>query len=192
MSRLILFSGGVESTALLTQSKPDDLLLTIEPTYPNDRPSFDPVKADQLASYYGLKVHYCKVNIPIEPKPFRFVHQMRIFVSLANLWVAKSSEITEVWCGRNSKEPSEGITPFINQMMAAWNVLQPRVPFLHPLDHLSKRAQWEMIPADLKPLVSSCMYHRMCGTCRKCMELVCLSENLPRVISADNTQSFLP
>jgi len=190
MSRLILFSGGVESTALLTLAKSDDILLTIEPTFPNDLPSYSAPKIDAIAEYYGLKIRYCKVEIPIEPKPFRFVHQMRIFVSLANLWVAKDWAITEVWCGRNVKEPNDNLRPLIDQMMNAWNVLQPRVPFQHPLDHLSKRQQWDMIPADVKPLVSSCMYHQMCGTCRKCMELVCLSETLPRVTNADSTQSY--
>lgn len=181
MSRLILFSGGVESTALLTMSRPDDVLLTIEPAYPQDVATFRRSSAEQIAARYGLKMNLAQVKVPLDPQPYRFVHQMRVFVSVANLWVAKDVSITEVWCGRNAKEPGPSLAPFINQMMAAWDVLHPRVPFLHPLDHLGKREQWGMIPAELKPLVSSCIHHTMCGQCKKCMEWVCLSESLPGV-----------
>lgn len=179
MSRLILFSGGVESTALLGQSRLDDVLLTIQPTYPNDLATFRKNSAEALAKHYGLKMQYARIELPIEPQPYNFVHQMRVFVSIANLWVAKDVNITEVWCGRNSKEPKLLLAPFINQMMAAWDVLHPKVPFLHPLDHLSKREQWELIPGNIKPLVSSCIHHRICGRCYKCMELTCLSESSP-------------
>lgn len=192
MSRLILFSGGVESTALLTQSRPDDVLLTIEPAYPHDVATFRRASAEKIAARYGLKMNFAGVTVPLEPQPYRFVHQMRVFVSVANLWVAKDSSITEVWCGRNAKEPGASLAPFINQMMDAWDVLHPRVPFLHPLDHLGKREQWELIPQDVRPLVSTCVFHRMCGTCKKCLELTCLSESLPRVTSSEATQPTLP
>jgi 7-cyano-7-deazaguanine synthase in queuosine biosynthesis len=192
VSRLILFSGGVESTALLTQSRPGDVLLTIQPTYPNDLTTYRQGSAEQIAERYGLKMNFAGATVPLEPRPYRFVHQMRVFVSVANLWVAKDASITEVWCGRNAKEPGPSLAPFINQMMDAWDVLQPTVPFLHPLDHLSKREQWELIPQDVRPLVSTCMFHRMCGTCKKCLELTCLSESSPRVTSSAATQSIQP
>lgn len=187
MSRLILFSGGVESTALITQSLPGDVILTIKPTYPNDLASYRQETAERIAAMYGHEVHYAGATIPLEPLPYRFVHQMRVFVSVANLWVAKDASITEVWCGRNAKEPGPALAPFIDQMMAAWSVLHPGVPFLHPLDHLSKREQWDLIPLEVRPLVSTCMFHRMCGTCKKCLELTCLSESSPRVTSSADT-----
>lgn len=177
MSRLILFSGGVESTALLSQARPGDVLLTILPTYPNDWATFRKNSAEAIAKHHGLEIRYARIEMPLEPMPYTFVHQMRSFISVANLWVAKDKLITEVWCGRNSKEPGESLAPFIEQMMAAWAVLHPAVSFLHPLDHLSKRQQWELIPATIRSLVSTCMFHRMCGTCKKCLELTCLSES---------------
>lgn len=183
MSRLILFSGGVESTALLSRSQLGDVLLTILPTYPNDVATFRKGTAEDIAHHYGLEVRYARIEVPLEPLPYNFVHQMRSFVSVANLWVAKDTAITEVWCGRNAKEPGPTLAPFIDQMMAAWAVLHPAVPFLHPLDHLSKREQWELIPSALRDLVSSCIHHRMCGTCKKCLELTCLSESSPRITS---------
>jgi hypothetical protein len=187
VSRLILFSGGVESTALLSQARHDDVLLTIQPTFPNDTTTYRQKTAEKIAAWHGFRMNYAGAMIALEPHPYRFVHQMRVFVSLANLWVAKDERITEVWCGRNSSEPGSSLAPFINQMMDAWDVLHPRVPFLHPLDHLSKRQQWELIPLEVRPLVSSCIFHRMCGTCKKCLELTCLSESLPRVTKTGDT-----
>lgn len=188
MTKLILFSGGVESTALLTQAKPEDVLLTIQPTYPNDRPTYRTSYAEDVASFFGFRIHYAGATIPFEEVPYNFVHQMRTFVSLANLWVAKDSRITEVWCGRNCKEPSPKLIPFIEQMMEAWKVLHPQVAFLHPLDHLTKKEQWDMIPVAIRDKVSSCVFHRNCGTCKKCLELVCLSENLQRATKTETIQ----
>lgn len=187
MSRLILFSGGVESTALLSQAKPEDVLLTILPTFPSDMATFRKKSAEAIARHYGLEVRYVQIEILLEPLPYTFVHQMRVFVSVANLWVAKDTRITEVWCGRNIKEPGSAIASFIEQMMSAWKILHPQVSFLHPLDHLSKREQWELIPEEIRPLVSSCVFHCMCGTCYKCLELTCLSESLPRVTKTVDT-----
>lgn len=181
---MILFSGGVESTALLTQSQPGDVLLSINPTYPSDFVSYRKETTQQIAAHFGHKVQFAGAQIPIDPIPYRFVHQMRTFISICNMWVAKDARITEVWCGRNSAEPGPSLRPFIEQMMAAWGVLHPSVPFLHPLDHLSKREQWELIPDEVRPLVSSCIHHRMCGTCHKCLEWVCLSESSPSATSA--------
>lgn len=177
MSRLILFSGGVESTALLTLASPEDVLLTIDPAYPHDLKSYRKDTAQQIARYFGLRMQYARATIPIEPSPQRFVHQMRTFISLCNLWVAKDESVIAVWCGRNSAEPGPRLKPFIDQMMAAWDKLHPDVPFLHPLTHLSKREQWNLIPPKVRPLVSSCINHRMCGTCHKCLEWTCLSES---------------
>ena len=177
MSRLILFSGGVESTALLTRSSLRDVLVTILPTYPNDIATFRKDSAEAIAKHYGLKMNYVCIEMPVEPTPYNFVHQMRSFISVTNLWVAKDLSITEVWCGRNVKEPGPALTPFIEKMMAAWAVLHPTVPFLHPMDHMTKRQQWEAIPKEVRSLVSSCVHHRMCGVCKKCMEWVCLSES---------------
>jgi 7-cyano-7-deazaguanine synthase in queuosine biosynthesis len=177
--RLILFSGGVESTALLTQAEADDILLTINPVYPSDLKTYDQHRAERIAAHFGHRIHYASASIPVDPLPFRSVHQMRVFVSIANLWVAKDGGITEVWCGRNSAEPSEELRPFIDQMMRAWDVLQPNVAFRHPLDHLTKRQQLELIPNAVRPHLSSCIHHRWCGICKKCLEWLPLSENTP-------------
>lgn len=157
---------------------PQDLALMIEPTFYNESATFRGGTAEEIVRRFGMRYEHASVKLP-ELGGDRWAHQMTTFVGLANMMVARYPQITEVWCGRNSAEPSEGIRGFIEQNMAAWAILNPNVPFLHPSEHLTKRQHWELIPPDIRPLVSSCVHHRMCGTCDKCKEWLCLSENSP-------------
>jgi len=178
--RLILFSGGIESTALLTIANPEDVALIVQPSLNGDFATYKDFTAQQIAYRFGVRLAYAKALVP-DPGPFHFVHQMTVFISLCNLAVARDPKITEVWCGRNSAEPSFEIKDYIEQNMAAWKILHPTVPFLHPLDHLSKMEQWERIPLDVQPLVSSCIYHNNCGKCNKCEEKKWVYRNLQDV-----------
>lgn len=167
--RLILFSGGVESTALLTNAQAGDIALTILPTYGSDKPSFREDTTLKIARYFNIPQMYAKATLP-DFGSFGFVHQMSVFVSICNIIVAREKNITEIWCGRNSAEPSDDILDYIERNMKAWNILNPEVAFNHPLDHLSKKEQMDLIPDEIKPLVSSCLYHNACGQCFKCKE----------------------
>lgn len=174
--RLILFSGGVESTALMTLAKPGDLALILQPTFSTDVATYRKASAEAISKHFGVKLAYASFSLP-DLEPHGPTHQMTAFISACNMVVARGSNVTEIWCGRNSSEPTPNIKNYIDRHMAAWAWMHPNVPFLHPLDHLTKREQWEMIPAEVRPLVSSCVYHSMCGQCYKCKEWVCLSEN---------------
>ena len=174
--RLILLSGGVESTALLTQSTPEDIAMVVEPTFINDLSTYRRSSVELMAKRFGVKLVSAKADVP-DLGSRKFVHQMTTFISLASLVVARNPQITEVWCGRNKAEPAENIKEYIEQCMQAWAILHPLVPFKHPLDHLSKAEQWALIPKEIKPLVSSCIHHRFCGVCYKCREWLWLSEN---------------
>ena len=166
---LILFSGGVESTALLTTAGPNDILVTIKPIIKNYIATYNPNTVEKIASYYNKKINYVTINIPSTGN--NFVHQIWYFVSIASLWVARDPSITSVVSGRHSKEPTPENKPAFDILLSAWNVMHPTVPFLFPNGHLTKLEQWNMIPADVKPLVSSCFFTPKCGTCHKCKEV---------------------
>lgn len=176
--KLILFSGGVESTALLTKASPEDIALVIEPTFTTELPTYRRGVVETLAKRFGVKLAYARAQIP-DLGGSDFVHQMTTFISIASIAVTRNSKISEVWCGRNSLEPAEGIRDYIQRNMRAWQLLHPQVPFLHSLDHLTKQEQWNLIPEDVKPLVSSCIHHNFCGSCYKCKEWTWILENLP-------------
>lgn len=165
---LILFSGGVESTAMLTIARDNDILLNIDHVYPGAILSPNSIKAEKIAQAFNKQVQYSTLSIPAGGG--EFVHQMRYFIFVASLWVARDSSVTEIWCGRNSAEPSGNIKPFIEDMMLLWTTMHPTVAFDHPLDHLSKTEQWNLIPKHIQPLVSWCITDSDCGKCHKCVE----------------------
>lgn len=173
MSRLILFSGGVESTALLTLSTPDDIAFVAKPF--NDANNYvvtyKQSSVEAIASFYGLQPHYAVYKMPeVDRQKKKYIHQMIAFIGIAHMMVNQYSDITEVWCGRNCDEPSPAIALMIEQHMAAWAILNPTIPFLHPLDHLSKVEQMALIPKEIRHHISSCVTHNNCGHCFKCKE----------------------
>ena len=173
MSRLIFFSGGVESTALLNDADPmEDVLVTILPTFPRDMITSKLESAQAIADRFGFTINYAQIQLPIEPEPYNFVHQFASFIAVAHLWVVKDSSITEIWAGRNSAEVPVVHDPlnFKTQQLAAWNFMHPSIPFRHPMEKLTKIQQWESIPLYLRHLVSSCVTYNNCGKCYKCVE----------------------
>ena len=173
MSRLILFSGGVESTALMTMSTPDDIAFVIRPIdiVTNRELTYRQSSVEAIVDFYGVRLHYASFSIPkLDKTGSSFVHQMKTFIGMVHIMVNQYSDITEVWCGRNCDEPSPAIAPMIEQHMAAWAILNPTIPFLHPLDHLSKVEQMALIPKEIRHHISSCVTHNNCGHCFKCKE----------------------
>jgi hypothetical protein len=155
MSRLILFSGGVESTALMTMATPDDIALVIRPTDVKDVQAaltYKQSSIDAISKFFNISVHYGEYVLPRIQTKTSHVHQMKMFIGMVHLMVSRYPSIVEVWCGRNCDEPN------------------PNVPFLHPLDHLSKVEQMVLIPKEIRHHISSCVTHNNCGYCFKCKE----------------------
>jgi len=170
MSRLIFFSGGVESTALLNEADPmEDVLVTILPTFPRDMITSKLESARAIAERFGFTVNYAQIRLPVEPEPYNFVHQVRTFFSVANLWVAKDPRITELWFGRCLEDVSPPNRPA--EIITAWNLLYPNIPWTRPLENVSKWDQWQSIPVDVRSMVSSCVTYNNCGKCYKCLEV---------------------
>lgn len=171
MNRLILFSGGVESTALLSIATPNDIIVTIRDESPNGIPlTYEPGAVRSISKYYGFKVNYCSINLPYDPGQPKFVYQVWLFHSIVSLWLAKDSSVKEVWYGLNKEEYSKVYKDF-HKIKDAWPILHPSVELKHPLVHLSKKEQWNLIPDVVKPMVRTCLVNFNCQQCRKCLEL---------------------
>lgn len=179
MSRLILFSGGVESTAMLTLADSiQDKLLTVFPTYPAGIPTFNESNLKSIALHYGFTPIFAQIKLPLEPEPYNFVHQLHTFFSISHLWVEKDQSIREVWYGLNNTDLKPNNEPIYKRLMSAWDMLHPDTKFRFPLSYRSKKQQWDLIDTEIKPLVTTCITHNNCGTCSKCLEFTKLVSNV--------------
>ena len=193
MSRLILFSGGVESTAFLTLARKDDHILTVVDESSDEMmTTFRKENVEAILKYFNLKGHYMKVSTEkkFEPKsnsPYEY-HQIKVILPIASIWVTKHNkqwevesskpEITEIWYGMNQKDIRMSIQrktkQFYDQYIKSWEILHPNVKFIFPLGNLTKLQQWEMIPFAIRHLVHSCRRVqpgiKFCGECFKCLE----------------------
>jgi 7-cyano-7-deazaguanine synthase in queuosine biosynthesis len=162
--RLIFFSGGLDSTALLTLSKPDDIIVCIVDTVDNKvATSFDDVVKDKvlkIAKYFDRFVYFNPVHIPaVEIESGAGVHQTNVMFSIANNWAhIKTESLKEVWWGVYDSEYNNNVVvkKLRDDWFKAWNILHPNIKFHNPLGHLTKRDCWEMIPEKVRPLVSCC------------------------------------
>jgi 7-cyano-7-deazaguanine synthase in queuosine biosynthesis len=169
LSRLILFSGGVESTALLTKASKDDIVMTIRDTSPDDYYTYHPNRIEEVARAMKVQIQYTDLKIPIHKK--QFVYQLWTFIPVAIMWVSRFPEINEIWYGLNNMEPSVSAKDDFEKCIKIWKIAFPQINLRFPLRRFSKEQQWSMIPKHIRPLITTCLNNNFCGTCRKCIEL---------------------
>lgn len=176
MSRLILFSGGVESTAMLTLASKSDIVTTVRDTSEKMYTTHHSDSVEAITKSFGLDLHYTDLRIPLAHERTS-LYQLLTFINLAGLWVTRFPRITEVWYGITKDEPCTTMRSTFDHCVGVWNAQHPKVPLKFPLSHLSKQEIWDMIPEGIQPLVSNCIFESKCGQCRKCIELKNLRSN---------------
>lgn len=162
---LILFSGGVESTALLSKVSSNDLIITVKQPYANSLETYSE-HGTKILKYYALEREFISFNIPSKPL---FVHQLKYFIPIASL-IWQTVPFKEIWIGRNVEDKTQEVLELVDILQTGLNSLAPGVIINHPLDYLTKQEQWNIIPKELRPLVISCIYKNKCGRCYKCKE----------------------
>lgn len=174
MRRLILFSGGVESTALLTLADKKDLLLTCEIPFKGIPGCLDYTKCRAIASMFGNSL--IEFKFPIQIQERQWLHQINWFIFACHLVAESRGDISEVWWGMHHDE-SHKVKNYsidrrraLEKCMTAWSVLQPTIKFSIPLEFESKDKQWQRIPDDVKKYVNWCSFNNDCGKCAKCLE----------------------
>lgn len=164
MNRLIFFSGGVESTALLTLADSYDIVVVVEPPL-GITTTYKPESIDSILDYYKLKKHSAVIQLPyLEGIPQDALKQWKHFMNIADMMCAVYPSVSEVWSGRCLEDNPE------REYQPAWPLLQPEVPWNKPLKHLTKKEQWDLLPTEVQQEVSTCIWHRDCGECFKCKE----------------------
>lgn len=169
MPRLILFSGGVESTALVTMADKADVLLTSELPFKTYKSGYDLERCKAIAKIRGhrLVTFHCEMRL----NRAKWMHQLNWLLMAANLFVNAEEGFDEVWIGLQPQDVKEEFKQALyERMFAMWDALCPGVKLSAPLRHLTKKMQWDLIPEELRPLVNSCLLSNDCGQCRKCLE----------------------
>lgn len=166
--RLILFSGGVESTLMLQESAPEDFIVTVLGVYPEYAPAYNP-RSREIARYYNRYIEEVVISLPFIPA-VQNVHQLYYFLLVASLWVVKFPEIETVCYGRYKGEPFSHNVETYRSARRWWMALYPEVPLVIPFERHTKKEQWDRIDPQVQPLISSCLYGFRCGQCRKCLE----------------------
>ena len=173
--RLILFSGGVESTALLTLADKKDLLLTCNsPRKDIVQSGLDIAKCRVIASIFNNELIEFKLPTQIDGK--QWIHQINWLIFACHIIAESRGDISEVWWGMHYDE-SHKVKNYpisrrntLEKCMTAWNILQPKIKFLIPLEFENKTKQWQRIPKNVQKLVNWCFYNNNCGKCPKCLE----------------------
>ena len=168
--RLILFTGGIESTAMLANSFVGDIALTLYDRGEPD-PLFNMDAARAIAKLLNRRHIVGWMDVGIVRDRSHTVFQLFHLMAGASMFVSKDPSITEVWFGLNSAEPAPMWVVIVRRMIEGWKLLHPDVPFHSPLIAYSAREQWDMIPEHVQPLVRNCLHDTQCGTCRKCLKL---------------------
>lgn len=180
MRRLILFSGGVESTALLTIANSSDIILICDIPRKDFGGGLDWEKCRRIARHFGNETIEFKFATKIEGK--QWMHQINWFIFPCHMIAESRGDISEIWWGIRY---NDGINlperrHIFEKCMCAWKILQPTINFISPLESLSKTKQWQMIPNEVKRYVNWCNTNNNCGVCRKCLEFKKYCGEIPK------------
>lgn len=174
--KLVLFSGGVESTAMLNLVSDKDIVTTLRDNSSDIPNSYNQDAVENICGELGIKVHYTDLSIPIRHERPN-LYQFLTFVHVAGLWVTRFPKITEVLHGLNADEPRGYFKEIFDRYINIWNSFYPNTKFVFPFKDMKKIDIWNLIPERIKPLVISCNQPIPCNHCNKCVELKDLRRN---------------
>ena len=178
MKVLIMYSGGVESTALIQHATKwghniDLLHVTHNRSSTNEMAS---------AKLMGNRLFELQLIKPEIDKHLTDKHKDVVMWMSGAMMVAAKGDYQEVWHGKHSMDPG---LPSIPLMTTSWNammkILELKTKLLAPLHEYSKRAQYDMLTSYQKSCIVSCRggnYDAPCNKCVKCQEFKQLVEDV--------------
>lgn len=180
---VLAFSGGVESTALMTHLKRSgEKFVAFNLAISLPKPPYGPIEvwmakqrvtARQIAA--GMGVPLMEIDIQMtnlntirreQPAYERGTLQRWYIRWYLALLSAYNPEVKNLYYGFNKDD--HGASADVEAMLG---LMVGDSKFLSPLATLSKREQWDMISEEVQPLVLTC-HNKVCGTCFKCKERI--------------------
>lgn len=151
-----MFSGGVESTALLHLLNPVEDYVGIIDFHCRFANSFD----HNLDMQHKILMHYGIHNISVCSMKMDYVKNMvhgdtsGQYQPFASLFAERLPHLTEVWWGCHKTDTHDDEK--WSRYREAWALMHPTCKVRQPLEHLTKKEQWELIDDEVKPFVISC------------------------------------
>lgn len=166
-----MFSGGVESTALLTMINPaEDYVGIVNVVSPIDDKDHD------IEMQRKILLHYRCFNVSVFTVDVSLTNNMRVgssstqYQPFSFLFAARMQGLTEIWWGcHKDDDPNVGTW---KRYMDAWSIMHPAIEAKAPLEKLSKKEQWAMIDEEVKDYVISCYQHHpeIVDGCKACAD----------------------
>lgn len=188
----LAFSGGVESTALMSWIKArGEKFVAFNLALALPEPPYGPVEvwlvkqrinARQIAEKMGvplieLDIQMTNMGTVRPEKPnYKYSFQRWYISWYLGMLTVYNPGIKNLYYGLNNEDTS-AVNPEMRARIVAMIELMAGEDRLRtPLMHMSKAEQWDLIPKDVQPLVLTC-YNHVCGHCFKCQER--LSAGIP-------------
>ena len=176
--KLLLLSGGVESTAILTTLDPTvDVAVVVSHNVngkPWPVPNNDYELVKKIAFHYRF-YHLIKYDINYNHMTGIDVTNGRQRFSLISAALSlcyRMPAIREILTGFHSDEYED--PGFLEDANKVFNTMFPYIKIHAPLKHLTKAQQWDMIADEVKPYVRSCYITNEDdhdpSTCEKCID----------------------
>jgi 7-cyano-7-deazaguanine synthase in queuosine biosynthesis len=185
---VLAFSGGVESTALMAWAKArGEKIVAFNLVISLPKPPFGPIEMWMAKQRINAKLIAAKLDVPLIALDMQMtnlntirhdepdyqnrslqVHYIMWYLGLLHIY---NPGLTNLYYGLNNTDKS-AIDPVAKaKLEAVLKLMTGESKMCTPLDKLSKKEQWDLIPPDVQPLVLTC-YNKVCGDCFKCQERI--------------------
>jgi 7-cyano-7-deazaguanine synthase in queuosine biosynthesis len=184
----LAFSGGVESTALMSWLKSKgEKFVAFNLSISLPKPPYGPIEIWLATQRINAKKIAEKMDVPLieldmqmtnlntvrpeQPNYTGYSFQRWYIGWYLGLLTVYNPGIENLYYGLNNEDTS-AIDPVMRaKLESVITIMAGKNKLKSPLDHLSKKEQWDLIPPDVQPLVLTC-YNKVCGICFKCLERI--------------------
>jgi 7-cyano-7-deazaguanine synthase in queuosine biosynthesis len=174
---LIMFSGGVESTALLQHALDQEHETTLVHVVHNNNTYKELSACKGIVSYTpAVKLHSVELRKDSFDDAFQKQYRdVAIWLGVAIAIVARG-DFDEVWYGNHNKDNVSKVPKMETAWYQMMEILELTTLLVSPLRIKSKLDQYQMLTPEVKQCIVSCKaipkgaWNDPCGKCIKCQE----------------------
>lgn len=181
---LLLFSGGLDSTGVfykLIHSKEELLVHHLYLSNRENRAEAEAVAVKNIIDYMKKIREFSYTESYHEYPSYNgnFMWDSDLYNFVAGTICASVRTIKEVAIGRTKSDVGTGFEQRAERGTKILNILAPNVSKIYPVEEMTKKEIYEMLPKELRELTWSCrtpIYKdnniEMCKRCKTCLEIL--------------------